>query len=140
MAQSGLDTLPRAEPSEVGMSRERLARIAPVMQRYIDEQLIPGALTLVARHGKIVHVETHGHRDAENALPIENDTIFRIASMTKPITSVALMMLYEQLALAARLREDAGRRGSGERRRLRAGSRAPRDRRAPRASSVAWSR
>ena len=90
------DSLPVTNPAEVGMSAERLERIGPVIERYIDRQLIPGALSLVARHGKIVHFQARGYRNAEQKLPVEGDTIFRIASMTKPITSVALMMLYER--------------------------------------------
>ena len=66
------------------------------MQRYIDAGLVPGTVTLVARKGKIVHLEARGARDAESGAPMSTDVIFRIASMTKPITSVALMMLYEE--------------------------------------------
>ena len=78
------------------MSAERLGRIGPAMQRYIDSGLVPGTVTLVARKGKIVHLEARGARDAESGAPMSTDVIFRIASMTKPITSVALMMLYEE--------------------------------------------
>ena len=85
-----------AVPEEVGVSTERLERIRPAMQNYIDNGRIPGFLTVVARHGKIVHFETIGMRDIENNKPIEADTIFRIHSMSKPITSVAVMMLYEE--------------------------------------------
>lgn len=83
-------------PEDVGVSTERLERIRPVMQNYIDNGRIPGFLTVVARRGKIVHFETIGMRDIENNKPIEADTIFRIHSMSKPITSVAVMMLYEE--------------------------------------------
>jgi CubicO group peptidase (beta-lactamase class C family) len=85
-----------AEPAAVGLSAARLGRIGPRIDQYIRDRNIPGAITLVARHSKIAHFETHGFRNAEQQIPIEHDTIFRIASMTKPITSVALMMLYEQ--------------------------------------------
>ena len=88
--------LPRAIPEEVGMSAARLKRIAPVMQRHIDEGTISGALTMIAREGKLVHFEKLGLRDIAAAKPMEFDTIFRIYSMTKPITSVAVMMLYEE--------------------------------------------
>lgn len=88
--------IPRAKPEEVGMSTERLARIRPFMQRYIDQKLAPGAVTLVARKGKVIHFEAIGFRDVENKAEISIDSIFRIASMTKPIVSVALMMLYEE--------------------------------------------
>ena len=85
-----------AVPEEVGVSAERLKRIRPVMQDYVDKGNLPGFLTVVARRGKIVHFETIGMRDVENKKPIEPDTIFRIYSMSKPITSVAVMMLYEE--------------------------------------------
>lgn len=88
--------LPIAVPEKVGVSAERLERIRPVMQGYVDKGNLPGLLTAVARHGKIVHFETIGMRDVENRKPIETDTIFRIHSMSKPITSVAVMMLYEE--------------------------------------------
>ena len=83
-------------PEEVGVSAERLERIRSVMQGYVDDGHIAGLLTVVARRGKIVHFETIGMRDIENNKPIEADTIFRIHSMSKPITSVAVMMLYEE--------------------------------------------
>jgi CubicO group peptidase (beta-lactamase class C family) len=84
------------KPESVGMSTERLARIGPAMQRYIDARRVPGTVTLVARRGKVVHLEARGARDAESGAPMSTDVIFRIASMTKPITSVALMMLVEE--------------------------------------------
>lgn len=88
--------LPLAEPEDVGVSAERLERIRPVMQSYVDKGQLPGFLTVVARKGKVVHFETIGMRDVENNKPVEPDTIFRIYSMSKPITSVAVMMLYEE--------------------------------------------
>lgn len=88
--------IPCAVPEEVGMSAARLERIAPVMQRWIDDGKIPGALTMIAREGRLVHFEKFGMQDVATAKPIEFDTIFRIYSMTKPITSVAVMMLYEE--------------------------------------------
>ena len=88
--------LPTAIPETVGVSAERLERIRPVMQGYVDDGHLPGFLTVVARHGKIVHFETIGMQDVENKKPVEPDTIFRIYSMSKPITSVAVMMLYEE--------------------------------------------
>ena len=87
--------LPMAAPEEVGVSAERLEHIRPVMQGYVDGGRIAGFLTVVARRGKIVHFETIGMRDIENNKPMEADTLFRIHSMSKPITSVAVMMLYE---------------------------------------------
>ena len=88
--------LPMTVPEQVGVSAERLERIRPVMQGYVDDGHIAGFLTVVARRGKIVHFETIGMRDIENKKPIEADTIFRIHSMSKPITSVAVMMLHEE--------------------------------------------
>ncbi|MCG9132879.1 beta-lactamase family protein [Candidatus Poribacteria bacterium] len=88
--------LPRAVPENVGMSTSRLERIAPVMQGYVDNGKIPCALTMIARRGKLVHFEKCGMQDIAAAKPIEYDTIFRIYSMTKPITSIAVMMLYEE--------------------------------------------
>ena len=88
--------LPRAVPEDVGMSTSRLERIAPVMQRWVDDGKIPCALTMIAREGRLVHFEKFGTQDVATAKPIEFDTIFRIYSMTKPITSIAVMMLYEE--------------------------------------------
>lgn len=90
------DNLPFADPREVGMSADRLNRIGPMIRGYIEKQSIPGAVTMVARQGKIVHFEVQGFQNVEKKIPMTKDTIFRMASMTKPITSVALMMLYEQ--------------------------------------------
>lgn len=85
----------KCSPHEVGFSTRRLKRINRGMQRYIDQRLIAGIVTLVARRGSVVHFEKFGLQDIEANKPMELDTIFRIYSMTKPITSVALMMLYE---------------------------------------------
>ena len=83
-------------PGEKGVSSERLERIKVAMQRYVDKKLVPGVVWLVARDGRVVATEAIGWRDVENRKPMQTDTIFRIASMTKPITSVALMMLFEE--------------------------------------------
>jgi len=88
--------LPYGRPEDVGISSQRLDRIRVAMQRYVDKNLVPGVAWLVARDGKVVRTEAIGRRDVENNLPMTVDTIFRIASMTKPITSVALMMLFEE--------------------------------------------
>lgn len=88
--------LPRAVPEDIGMSTARLERIKPVMQQWVDNGKIPGALTMIAREGRLVHFEKVGNQDIASEKSIEFDTIFRIYSMTKPITSVAVMMLYEQ--------------------------------------------
>ena len=83
-------------PEAVGMSSQRLSQIKRKLQGYVDRKQVAGFVTLVARDVEVVHYETCGYRDAEEMLPMEGDTIFRIYSMTKPITSIALMMLYER--------------------------------------------
>lgn len=88
--------VPRASPQEVGLSAERLERIGGVLQRAMDADTISGAVTLVARRGKIAHFEAHGLMDIEGSRPMALDTIFPIASMTKPVTGVAVMMLVEE--------------------------------------------
>ena len=88
--------IPGAVPQEVGMSAARLDRITLVMQSWVDKGKIPGALTMIAREGRLVHFEKFGMQDVATAKPIAFDSIFRIYSMTKPITSVAVMMLYEE--------------------------------------------
>ena len=80
----------------VGMSGERLDRIATVMRKLIDEKKIPGTVSLVARRGKVVHFEANGLRDAQRGLPMELDTIFRLYSQTKPIVGAAVMVLFEE--------------------------------------------
>ena len=88
----------KAEPESVGMSSERLARIAPVMESYVNERGVVGISTLVSRRGEVVHAERFGHQDREAGTPMADDTIFRIYSMTKPVVSTALMMLHEEAA------------------------------------------
>jgi len=83
-------------PEKVGLSPQRLARIRPTIEKHIGDDKIAGALTLLAGHGELVHLECVGLMDRENKKPIQADTIFRLYSMTKPITCVALMMLYEK--------------------------------------------
>ena len=85
-----------AAPEEVGMDSGRLGRLTGAMRGLVDEGRLAGAVTAVARHGKIAHFESAGYRDMEAGAPMTNDTLFRIYSMTKPITGVALMMLYEE--------------------------------------------
>lgn len=85
-----------ARAEDVGMSSERLSRVKVAMQRYIDRGQVPGVVTLIARQGQVVHLESAGHRDVEARTPMTPDTIFRVASMTKPIVAAALMMLYEE--------------------------------------------
>jgi CubicO group peptidase (beta-lactamase class C family) len=88
--------LPSAKPEKVGMSAERLARIGEMMQRHIDAGNITGGVTAVARRGKIVHFQAHGLRDLESKAPMTTDAIFRMASSSKPVTGVAVMMLVEE--------------------------------------------
>ncbi len=83
-------------PENVGLSSERLARIRPAVEKHIGVDKIAGAVTLVARRGELVHLECVGLMDRESGKPMQPDTIFRLYSMTKPITCAALMMLYEQ--------------------------------------------
>ena len=88
--------LPTAEAHEVGLSSERLGRIRSVLQGRVDDGDMAGAVTLIARRGKVAHFETLGHQDRENGKAMPRDAIFRIASMTKPVTSVAVMILFEE--------------------------------------------
>ena len=83
-------------PEEVGFSASRLSRIGTWMQGYIAQNKLAGTIAMVVRCGKVVYLERFGLMDLEAAKPMQFDTIFRIYSMTKPISSVALMMLYEQ--------------------------------------------
>ena len=83
--------LPSAKPEEVGLSAERLQRVDQLMQGCVDRRQVSGTVALIARHGKVAYFESFGLRD--EGKPMTDDTIFRIASMTKPITSVAVMML-----------------------------------------------
>ena len=83
-------------PEEVGFSTQRLERIQPAMQAYVDQKKIAGISTMIARRGKIVHFEQVGQMDKETGTPMSADAIFRIYSMTKPIVCTALMTLYEE--------------------------------------------
>ena len=84
------------KPGKLGLSPKRLARIKTWMQGYVDDGKLPGATTLVARHGEVVFCETMGYGDLEEKKPLARDSILRFYSMSKPITAVAIMMLYEQ--------------------------------------------
>ena len=89
--------LPSAwSPASVGFSSERLARLGAAMQAGVDQGEIPGAVVLVARKGRIAYLQSFGFRDRESRAPMERNAIFRIASMTKPIVSVAAMVLVEE--------------------------------------------
>ncbi|NUR92237.1 MAG: beta-lactamase family protein, partial [Nonomuraea sp.] len=87
------------DPAEVGLDAARLRRIDAHFSAYVDDGRLPGWLALVSRHGKIAHLSTYGPRDLASGAPVEHDTLFRVYSMSKPITSVAAMMLYEEGAL-----------------------------------------
>jgi len=88
--------LPTAKPESVGLSSERLERIGAAVQHNIDNKRIAGAVTLVMRQGRVAWLKSQGMMDREAGKPMRPDAIFRICSMTKPITSVAVMMLYEE--------------------------------------------
>jgi len=88
--------LPKAAPDQVGVSSERLRRVRALLQRYVDRGEIAGAVSMVARHKKVVHFEAQGVSDLETKAPLRTDAIFRLASMTKPVTSLAVMMLHEE--------------------------------------------
>jgi len=84
------------DPSEAGFDPARLARLDGRLRRFVDDGRLPGWQLVVNRHGKVVHTTCYGQRDVERGLPIEPDTRYRIFSMTKPITALAIMMLVEQ--------------------------------------------
>ena len=88
--------LPLSKPEDVGLSSERLARMNKSIHEYVDAGRTPGVVTLIARHGKVVHVDAYGKADLASGRPTRADDIFRMYSMTKPITSVALLMLFEE--------------------------------------------
>ena len=88
--------LERVKPAEVKLNAAKLEAIPKAMQALVDEHKIPGSVSIVARHGKIARVDVVGLRDLESKTPMTEDTIFAIASMSKPITCVALMTLVEE--------------------------------------------
>ncbi|XOV81979.1 MAG: serine hydrolase domain-containing protein [bacterium] len=88
--------LPAAKPEREGFSSERLQRITEITQAYVDEGKLAGVITMVAREGRIVHFEAVGQRGVDDPTPLRQDDLFRIYSMTKPITAAAAMQLYEQ--------------------------------------------
>jgi len=93
-AISGLKA--EVDPAEVGLDARRLQRIDRHFTRYVDDGSLPGWLVAVSRRGRLAHVSCYGSRDLEAGLPVEPDTLWRIYSMTKPVTSVAAMILYEE--------------------------------------------
>ena len=90
------ETQPRASGVVQGMSQDRLDRISGVMLREIEKGTFPGAVTLIARRGEIVHLQAHGSQDSAKTKPMKIDSIFRFASLTKAIVTTAAMMLVEQ--------------------------------------------
>ena len=84
------------KPESVGLSSSRLNRLKPVMQAYVDQGTFAGIVTLIARKGQVAHLEAFGWQDLETKRPMTAETIFRIYSMSKPITSAAAMMLCEE--------------------------------------------
>src|SRR5437588_7263826 len=87
---------PRAKADDVGMSTERLQRIHQLIQRHVDAGSFSGAVTLVARNGKVAHLEAQGLMDIETNKPMKTDAMFRIMSMTKPVVGVSVLMLIEE--------------------------------------------
>src|SRR3954451_18737873 len=87
---------PDTDPTELGFAAGRLERIARHFGRYVDDGRLPGYLAVVAREGRIAHVASAGKRDLESGAPVELDTLWRIYSMTKPIATVAAMLLWEE--------------------------------------------
>ena len=84
------------DPEQGGLSTSRLGRIRPMVERYIEEGKIAGAITAIVRRGGLRYSECFGMMDLEANAPMREDALFRIYSMTKPITSIALLMLYEE--------------------------------------------
>jgi CubicO group peptidase (beta-lactamase class C family) len=88
------------DPAEAGLDKDRLKRIDAHFARYVEDGRLAGWLLTIGRHGRLAHVARCGSRDLEAGLPVTDDTVWRIYSMTKPITSVAAMILYEEGRLA----------------------------------------
>ncbi|MGD1155815.1 MAG: serine hydrolase domain-containing protein [Terriglobia bacterium] len=95
-ANSKTPQLAGNKPEALGFSSERLERLHAVMQQEVDQKQLAGIVTILARHGKVVEERTYGKKDLASGAPMTRDTIFRIFSMTKPVTGVAMMILYEQ--------------------------------------------
>ncbi|HXS90056.1 MAG TPA: serine hydrolase domain-containing protein [Steroidobacteraceae bacterium] len=93
---AGAADLPTAKPESVGMSTQRLGKLKSEMQALVDRNQLPGVVTMVAKDGKVVEFDVAGKRDVESGAPLQKDSIFRIYSMSKPITGVAMMLLFEE--------------------------------------------
>ena len=96
LATASAAEVPRAKPEDVGLSTQRLQRIHELVQRHLDAKSFSGAVTLVARNGRIAHLEAQGLMDIETNKPMATNAMFRIMSMTKPVVGVAVMMLMEE--------------------------------------------
>ena len=88
--------LPKTIPETVGLSSDRLNRIDELFESYIEDELLAGVVVAVARQGQLAHFRALGGMDLEHSQPMSTNSIFRMASMTKPITSTAVLMLYEE--------------------------------------------
>ncbi len=95
-AAKSSDAAPMAKPESLGFASERLDRLHAQMQQLADQKQLAGVVTLLARHGKVADLRAYGKKDLASGAPMTTDTIFRIFSMTKPVTGVAMMMLYEE--------------------------------------------
>ena len=95
VAAESVRDLAMATPESVGISSDRLKRLDAAMKKMVDSGKIAGAVTMLTRHGKTVNVTVNGKKDIRKPDPIDKDSIFRIYSMTKPVTGVAMMMLFE---------------------------------------------
>jgi CubicO group peptidase (beta-lactamase class C family) len=95
-ANSAGNALSSAKPESVDISSQRLSELTKGMQGFIDQGLLSGVVTMVSRHGKVVEFDALGKRDVASNSPMQKDSIFRIYSMSKPITGVAMMMLFEE--------------------------------------------
>jgi CubicO group peptidase (beta-lactamase class C family) len=92
----GTSVVLSGKPEELGFSSDRLSHIGEVFRRHIEARKVSGGVTIVARRGRVAHFEAHGLMDLEPKRPMQKDAVFRIASMSKPVTGVAIMMLVEQ--------------------------------------------
>jgi CubicO group peptidase (beta-lactamase class C family) len=99
-ARDAAELRAETDPERVGLSSARLARIDRHFARYVDDGLLAGWLALVSRRGQVAHLSTYGSRDLASRAPVEADTLWRLYSMTKPVTSVAAMILYEEGAIS----------------------------------------
>jgi hypothetical protein len=93
-----------SKPEDVGLSSERLQRVHEAMQRHVDAKNVSGVVTLVARKGRVAHLEAQGMMDIESKKPMPKDGIFRLASMSKPITGAAVLMLVEEARSVSTIR------------------------------------